>query len=72
MAAAELTGHPNLLGADMVLTLAPQLLNDPLIQSAGTAFSQHDGSGAWQRFAVDRKNWPVYSWADSYVVKFKK
>jgi hypothetical protein len=72
MVAAELTGPPNPLGADMALNLAPQLLNDPRVQAAGQTFSRQDGSGAWRRYTVNRANWPVYSWVDSYVMKLNK
>jgi hypothetical protein len=72
MVASELLGSQTPLGADMTLNLAPQLLNDPQVQAAGQTFSQHDGSGAWQRYTVDRKDWPVYNWIDSYVVKLNR
>ena len=72
MVASELTGSSNSLGADMVLNLAPQLLNDPKVQAAGQNFSEHDGSGAWQRATVVRGSWPIYNWIDSYVIKLSK
>ena len=73
MVAAQLTGPPNLLGADMALNLAPQLLNDPQVQAAGQYFSQHDGSGAWQRATVDRANWSTYNWMSGlYIAKPSK
>jgi hypothetical protein len=73
MVAAELTGPPNPLGLDMALNLAPQLLSDPQVQAAGQAFSQHDGSGAWQRATVDRANWSTYNWMSGvYITKPNK
>jgi hypothetical protein len=70
--AAELTGPPNALGVDMALTLASKLLDDPQVEAAGYSFAKHDGSGAWERYAVERASWPIYSWIDSYVVKLNK
>jgi HEAT repeat protein len=72
MVAAQLNGPPNLLGADMALNLAPHLISDPEVQTAGNTFSQHDGSGAWYRSTVDRTGWPAYNWIDGYIVKLNK
>ena len=72
LVASELSGTPNPLGADMALNLAPQLLNDPQVQAAGQTFSEHDGSGAWQRATVDRANWSTYNWMSGvYIAKPK-
>jgi HEAT repeat protein len=72
LVASELNGTPNPLGAGMALNLAPQLLSDPQVQAAGQTFSEHDGSGAWQRATVVQGSWPVYNWIDGYVVKLNK
>ncbi len=57
---------------DFTLNVATQLLSNPAIQSAGQMFSQHDATGDWQTYTVERQNWPVSNWVGNYVVKLNK
>jgi HEAT repeat protein len=57
---------------DFTLNVAAQLTSNPTIQSAGQSFAQHDATGDWQTYTVERQNWPVSNWIGGYVVKLKK
>ncbi len=57
---------------DFTLSVAAQLISNPMIQSAGEIFAQHDATGDWQTYTVERRNWSIYNWIDGYVVQLKK
>jgi hypothetical protein len=57
---------------DFTLNMAAQLTSNPTIQSAGQSFAQHDATGDWQTYTVERQNWPINNWINNYVVKLKK
>lgn len=64
-------GTKNMLGVDLALNLAAQI-NDPQVQVAGQKFAQQEGTGLWQLYTVERKDWPIYNWIDNYVVKLNR
>jgi HEAT repeat protein len=71
--ANQLNGStPPTLPTDFVLNMANQLQDNPQIQRAGAIFAQHDASGFWQLYTVERKNWPVANWIGNYVVKLNR
>jgi len=45
------------------------ILNDPEVNEAGRAFDRRTQESGWA-FYEDRKNWPVCTWIDDYVVEF--
>lgn len=57
---------------DFTLSMAAQLTSNPTIQSAGQTFAQHDATGDWQTYTVERQNWPINNWIGGYVVKLNK
>jgi hypothetical protein len=42
---------------------------DPRIAAAGQASDLRTGNGQWRYYGINRKDWPIYSWIDDYVVK---
>ena len=57
---------------DFVLNMATQLIDNPEIRAAGEKFSQHDATGDWELYTVERKNWPIANWVGGYVVMLNK
>jgi len=64
-------GTKNMLGVDLALNLAVQI-NDPQVHATGQKFAQQEGTGLWQLYTVERKDWPIYNWIDNYVVKLNR
>ena len=63
----ELRGEQRKLGTELLLNVASKL-QDPEIRGAGEAFDQRSGDRSWKIYSVERRQWPIYSWIDDYVV----
>ena len=59
------------MSTEVTLGLAVQLGNDPEIQAAEQRFAARNPD-TWQLYAVDRANWPIYSWVWNYTNKINK
>jgi hypothetical protein len=39
------------------------------VQKAGRDYSRMSQDGSWQLYTVERKGWPIYNWADGYLIE---
>ena len=57
---------------DLVLSLASQFQNDPVIHVAAEVFDQTSRDDSWKLYSIERRDWPIYNWIDNYVVTLKR
>jgi hypothetical protein len=55
---------------DLVFNLAAQMPDNPQVQKAGRDFAKLSQDGSWQLYGVERKGWPIYNWADGYMIEW--
>jgi hypothetical protein len=54
---------------DLVLGLAAHMTDNSEVQKAGRDYSRMSQDGSWQLYTVERKGWPIYNWADGYLIE---
>jgi hypothetical protein len=64
----QMQALPLRLGSwEMAFRIAAKI-NTPEMRATGQS-SGESGAPLWQCWGVKRKNWPIYSWIDDYVVE---
>ena len=68
----HLKGEQNVMwNWERTLQIAAKI-DDPEIRAAGEAFDRRTpGNCSWRVWGVERKNWPIYTWVDDYVVEIE-
>jgi hypothetical protein len=55
---------------EVVTGLAERMPDNPEVQRAGRDFSKNDENASWDVDAAERGQWPVYTWADDYLIEW--
>lgn len=65
----EMKGESAVLPRETLFQVAAKV-SDPAVEAAGLEFDRRNPlEGAWRLYAIIRKDWPIYSWIDDFVVR---
>lgn len=65
----EMKGESAVLPRETLFQVAAKV-SDPAVEAAGLEFDRRNPlEGAWRLYAITRKDWPIYSWVDDFVVR---